>query len=90
MQELDNYRYPYHRSVYPPFCFCLALGISVGGVTLSAIYNTVDHFGSFAVYSFLCVLIGLGAHFQGPPAHTYDPDEDSYTESYADAYEDDE
>jgi hypothetical protein len=64
MYCLDNYRYPYHATIYPPFCFCLGLAFIVTGLTISAFYQTVEHLTSFMIYSFICITIAAVVHLQ--------------------------
>ena len=64
MYGLDNYRYPYHAAVYPPFCFCLGMGIIVAGLTISAFYQTIDHLTIFGLYSAIAIGIGVVTHLQ--------------------------
>ena len=64
MYGLDNYRYPYHATIYPPFCFCLGLTIMVAGLTISAFYQTMAHMDIFTIYGCLCIFIGTLTHLQ--------------------------
>ena len=64
MYGLDNYRYPYHATVYPPFCFCLGITIMIGGLTISAFYQTMAHMDMFSIYASICIFIGAVAHLQ--------------------------
>ena len=64
MYGLDNYRYPYHATIYPPFCFCLGLTLMVAGVSISAFYQTVEHLGSFVIYSSICIILATAVHLQ--------------------------
>ena len=77
MYGLDNYRYPYHATIYPPFCFCLGMGLMATGLTISAFYQTVDHLDSFVIYSTICIVIGVVAHLQFYTSYEAGPVTDS-------------
>jgi hypothetical protein len=69
MYELDPYRYPYLSSFYPSTFICLGLTLMVGGITVSAAYQTMDHLTIIFVYSIISLMVGIGTHLEAYNPH---------------------